>query len=193
MIKDLAKLANDLDVSGLHKEAERIDGILQKLAGIYKSQAEGSKEEDTFMNWYDRETFDALGEKEIAIHYLTQKNIFGVSTPTEYMEKFEVQDWQKEKVMRAIKNNPPSPSFQPQWQANQTGYLYGGGSKSWRKETMPMGDVNDKQLIKLLVADKDDSVQYKLSADLFQRIKNGEDLDFQDLSPADLAILNIRS
>jgi hypothetical protein len=57
---------------------------------------------------------------------------------------------------------------------------------------MPMGDVNPEQLVKLLIADKDDGVQYKMSAELFSRIKGGEDLDFQDLSPADLAILKIR-
>jgi hypothetical protein len=192
MLKDLAKLATDMDHSGLHKEAERIDFLLEKLAGVYKSQGEGSKEEDTFMKWYDRDTFNALGEQEIAVHYLTQKNMFGVNTPSEYMEKFEIQDWQKDKVMKAIRNNPPSPSFQPQWQADQKGYLYGGGSKSWKGETMPMGDVNPEQLVKLLIADKDDGVQYKMSGELFNRIKGGEDLDFQDLSPADLAILKIR-
>lgn len=190
MLKDLVKLADQFDHSGLHKEAEKIDFLLEKLAGIYKSEEEGSKEPDTFMKWYDRDTFDALDEREIATHYLTQKNMFGINTPTEYLEKFEVQGWQKDKVMRAIKNNPPSPSFQPQYQANQQPGRY-VGSKSWKSEAMPMGDVTTAQIVRLLVADKDNGIPYKMSPDLFEKIKSNEDLDYQDLSPEDLNVLGV--
>ena len=191
MLKDLVRLATDMDNSGLHKEAERIDSLLEKLAGVYKSEAEGSNQEDLgYMKWYDRDTFDALDEKKIAVHYLTQKNMFGINTPTDYMEKHEVQDWQKDKVMRAIRNNPPSPSFQPQYQGSQNLSRY-IGSESWKEKAMAMGDVTTDQLVKLLVADKDNGVAYKMSPDLFERIKGNEDLDYQDLSREDLVILGV--
>jgi hypothetical protein len=183
MIKDLAKLANELDGSGLHKEAERIDGMLKKLSGLYKSKAQGSTMDDNYSElhqWFDEKIFEKLPEKEIASDYLTKRyNLKIVNSPDDYIKEMEVQPWQEGKVRMAIEYNPPSATFRPEF---LDAYNRGGQDSYEDEDTIK---VTNNHKLAMLIADKDTSVNYKMSPDTFIKIKSGRPLTFADLTPED--------
>lgn len=194
MIKDLIKVANKLDSLGLTKEADFLDSIINKNAGLYKSKMEGSRWPDNYSDhWFNKDIFFSLNEKDIASDYLIKKyNLRVVKTPDEYIQFMEVQPWQEEKVRRAIENNPRSENFMPFIPAMDPESESTSFSTTAKR---PVGDVTSEQLIKLLVADKDTEdpryKDYKMDSNLFKRIKSGNDLGYQDLNDLELKILGI--
>ena len=182
MLKDLIKLASDLDNTGLYVEAGKIDNMLRKFSGLYKSKEEGSRWDNNSSEWFKRDIFEMIPEQNIASDYLIKKyNLKVAGTPDEYISFMEVQPWQEEKVRRAIAAHPPSKSFHPEYVGESS---EGGVVRSDSSEALESEDI-----VKLLVTDKDDSVQYKMSQDLFKKIVSGGGLTKGDLTEADFAIL----
>ena len=184
MIKELVKLSNDFDNSGFYKEAERIDVMLKKISGLYKSKAEGSRWDDNASEssqWFKRDEFDRLDEREIAGDYLTKRfNLQVVDSPDEYIEYMEIQPWQEDKVRRAIQSNPPSANFRPEYLGKDK--MMGQNLSNEDEDSIEV--TNDHKLA-MLIADKDSSVNYKMSNDTFMKIKSGTLLTFGDLTSDD--------
>ena len=196
MLRDLVRLATDMDNSGLHKEAERIDGMLKKLSGLYKSKSEGSRWDDSgneLDKWFNRDRFAQVGEQDIASDYLTKRyNLKVVDSPDEYIQYMEVQPWQEEKIRKAIKENPPSKTFRPEYLDMMDEDDLGNIQDYKSDGATPV--TNDHRLA-MLMADKSSSISYKMSPETFRLISmapetfeqnKGRPLLFGDLTPDDL-------
>jgi hypothetical protein len=196
MLRDLVKLATQFDNSGLHKEAERIDDMLKKLSGLYKSKSEGSRMDDNFNDldkWFNKDRFAQVGEQDIASDYLTKRyNLQVVDSPDEYIQYMEVQPWQEEKVRKAIKENPPSKTFRPEYLGMMDEDDSGNIQDYKNDGAIP---VTNEHRLAMLMADKSPSISYKMSPETFRLISiapetfeqnKGRPLLFSDLTPDDL-------
>jgi hypothetical protein len=150
MKKELLKLASDLDRMGYKRLANEVDSLLGKVAGLYKSQSEGSKWPDVgndLDRWFDKSRFEQLPEGEILNDYKAKIRNKMVSSPEEYIEYMEVQPWQLDKVKSALSSE----------------FITETPDSSQNSEEVTAEDFH-----KLLIADKDSATPYKMSDQTFQ-------------------------
>jgi len=152
MNKDLIKLANDLDIMGYVKLANKIDNLLKLAGALY----------DVPSNWGNKDTFSLVRPEAIVQHYYDIANRKGTPEALQsYIVDNDVLDWQKEKVISAVTSdsrwsgNTPTPDVVPE-------------SSMSTSESVMGPEVTAEDFHKLLIADKDDGTPYKMSNETFR-------------------------
>ena len=146
MKKELIKLANDLDGMGYAKFANKVDALLLKMAELY----------DNDSNWGDQKRWYLIDESSIASDFYEQKRYLGNQEQLEsYIKKENIADWQKEKVIKAIKSDS----------------RWGGGAEG-SAESFTDRPVTKGELEKLVMLSVDPGNTYKMSDDIFGKIQH---------------------
>jgi hypothetical protein len=146
MKKDLIKLANDLDSMGYVRLANKIDNLLKMAGELY----------DVPSNWGNKDTFALVRAETIANHYYDQAKRQGTPEALQsYIVDNDVLDWQKEKVTSAIMSDP-------RWSSSSAGGMTNSDSRP----------VTKGELEKLVMHSMDPSNTYKMSDDMYEKIKH---------------------
>lgn len=144
MKKDLIKLASDLDKMGYVKAANRVDSLLLKIAELYDNHA----------NWGDQKRWYLVNESSIVQDFYDIKGRTGNQEALDaYIRDEKIADWQKEKVVKAITGDS-------RWSSDSSGSV--GSDRH----------VTKGELEKLVMHSMDPSNTYKMSDDMYEKIKH---------------------
>jgi len=150
MKKDLIKLANDLDIMGYVKLANKIDNLLKLAGALY----------DVPSNWGNKDTFALVRPEAIVQHYYDIANRKGTPEALQsYIVDNDVLDWQKEKVTSAIMSDS-------RWSGSSSGAVSSEGGPSSDRP------VTKGELEKLVMHSMDPGNSYKMKDELYERIKD---------------------
>lgn len=144
MKKDLVKLANDLDRMGHIELADRVDELLKMAGMLY----------DVPSDWGNKDRFSLVRPETISQHFYDMAKRQGTPEQLEsYIKDNDVLDWQKEKVTSAIMSDP-------RWVGN---------SKTDGFVDRP---VTKGELEKLVMHSMDPGNTYKMTDDMYEKIKH---------------------